>query len=1068
MKTMKKIVAILAVALMLCSILPLSAFAADTTVVFELGANGTATHYDGTSATTYSETVGDYTLSITGGTKMYTGARDAKGNSCLKLGTGSAAGSFTISNIPDDVTAVVIAVAAYKAKTATMNINGTTTTLTTKSDNGQYDQITVDTTSTKSISVKVSSGYRAMVNSITFVISAPASAECDHDSLVCGDTCPECGNYTKEHKYTNNCVAECENGCGTANPNYADHVYAGIYDVECDVCLAKRVIEGMPAADSELTIPEAIALGEGVGTNGYTEGKYYITGVITEIYNTQYGNLYITDGENTFTVYGLYDGNGNRFDAMAEKPEAGMTIKVYGIIGNYNGAAQMKNGDLIEATGGCEHEYEFECSTVCSLCGYGEREAACVNDADYLCELGACIYCGNEVAALEHDFDDEWDPDCNYGCGYTREVEERPAISEHTIQFDSGKTQRTEFSTTKQVWSDGTLTFINNKASSTNAIADYTNPVRLYAGSEIVIECGGMTEIVFDCNNATYATALKNSIGDAATVSSDKVTVTLEGVDSFTVAKLTAQVRIDSITVTAVRKGDADCAHEWSEATCTEPATCALCGAVDGEALGHDWEIISQENATCTNAGSIVYECAGCGEDKSETFPALSHTYVDGICSGCGAELPLESTITFDADKTQRKEFGNESQKWENTGLVLINNKGSYTSNLGDYSNPLRMYKGTEIIISFPGMTSLVIDGPAAADYAWDATLAGYTFTVADGVYTITFAEPTDSITLTAANQVRANKITASRVVACQHEYDSACDVDCNLCYETREVSHNVVHVEATAATCVANGNIEYWYCDVCGMAWLNAECTMNTNLRAVVLPATGEHTYFDACSAICEVCGYEREVSHNVIHVEAVAATCVANGNIEYWYCDVCGMAWLDADCIMNTNLRAVVLPATGEHTYANDFDVDCDVCGAIREVAFPVAEAGKSISEDVSGYAVLFEADVDDLVLAADGSADYTNATYNGNKLLGLGVTASNGKSEKTIEGTRVYGYNDETGDLWFAFRIINIPESGYETEITMVPYYIVEIDGVATTIEGEAIVGSYANTADAAFID
>ena len=116
-------------------------------------------------------------------------------------------------------------------------------------------------------------------------------------------------------------------------------------------------------------------------------------------------------------------------------------------------------------------------------------------------------------------------------------------------------------------------------------------------------------------------------------------------------------------------------------------------------------------------------------------------------------------------------------------------------------------------------------------------------------------------------------------------------------------------------------------------MAWLNAECTMNTNLKAVVLPMV-EHTYFDACSAICEVCGYEREVSHNVIHVEAVAATCVAEGNIEYWYCDVCGMAWLNAECTMNTNLKAVITPATGEHVYDDDYDADCNVCGDIREV--------------------------------------------------------------------------------------------------------------------------------------
>ena len=249
-------------------------------------------------------------------------------------------------------------------------------------------------------------------------------------------------------------------------------------------------------------------------------------------------------------------------------------------------------------------------------------------------------------------------------------------------------------------------------------------------------------------------------------------------------------------------------------------------------------------------------------------------------------------------------------------------------------------------------------------------------------------------------------------------------------------------------ATCGADGSVTYT-CGNCGDSYTD------------VLPATGEHVYFDDCSAICEVCGYEREAGHNVIHVEAKDATCTELGNIEYWYCDVCGMAWLDEACIMNTNMMAVKLPMI-DHTYDNDFDADCNACGAVREVAaFPVPEIGKSISEDVNGYAVLFDANVEGLELV-DGAADYTNATYEGYKLLGLGVTASNGNSETTIEGVRVYGINDETGALQFAFRIINIPESGYGTEITMVPYYIVEIDGVQTTIEGEAVVGSYAEIA------
>ena len=121
-----------------------------------------------------------------------------------------------------------------------------------------------------------------------------------------------------------------------------------------------------------------------------------------------------------------------------------------------------------------------------------------------------------------------------------------------TLSF-ANKAQRTSYSTSKQVWEQNGITFTNNKSASTTNVGDYANPVRLYASSNIVVECslGNITKIVFDCNSSSYATALKNSIGSTATVSSDKVTVTLDGSNnSFTIAKLTAQVRLDALTVT--------------------------------------------------------------------------------------------------------------------------------------------------------------------------------------------------------------------------------------------------------------------------------------------------------------------------------------------------------------------------------------------------------------------------------------------------------------------------------------------------------------------------------------
>lgn len=114
------------------------------------------------------------------------------------------------------------------------------------------------------------------------------------------------------------------------------------------------------------------------------------------------------------------------------------------------------------------------------------------------------------------------------------------------------KSARTTFSTELQVWEQNGVTFTNAKASSTNNVADYANPVRCYKGSSITVEKAKMTQIVFTCGNASYATALSDSIeGATASVAGSTVTVDFSTpVDSFAVAALGAQVRISSISVT--------------------------------------------------------------------------------------------------------------------------------------------------------------------------------------------------------------------------------------------------------------------------------------------------------------------------------------------------------------------------------------------------------------------------------------------------------------------------------------------------------------------------------------
>ena len=123
-----------------------------------------------------------------------------------------------------------------------------------------------------------------------------------------------------------------------------------------------------------------------------------------------------------------------------------------------------------------------------------------------------------------------------------------------TLSF-ANKANRTTLTSSQQIWEVEGIKLINDKASSSSSVADYVNPARFYASSKITIECIEIIKIVFNCNSSSYATALKNSIGTASgatvNVSGSNVTIAFATpVDSYVIAKLSAQVRVNSITVT--------------------------------------------------------------------------------------------------------------------------------------------------------------------------------------------------------------------------------------------------------------------------------------------------------------------------------------------------------------------------------------------------------------------------------------------------------------------------------------------------------------------------------------
>ena len=85
---------------------------------------------------------------------------------------------------------------------------------------------------------------------------------------------------------------------------------------------------------------------------------------------------------------------------------------------------------------------------------------------------------------------------------------------------------------------------------------------------------------------------------------------------------------------------------------------------------------------------------------------------------------------------------------------------------------------------------------------------------------------------------------------------------------------------------------------------------------NATITVTTEDGTF----TATCKV-----TVTHSMVHTPKKDATCTADGNEEYWTCDICGKYFSDEAGTTEINLDETVISATGHH-YVNG---TCTVCG-------------------------------------------------------------------------------------------------------------------------------------------
>lgn len=304
---------------------------------------------DGSSASSYTETVGSYTLTLSSMVKVYKDSYDAKGNSCLKLGTSSASGSFSFT-VPSDVTKVGILVAGYKAKTVGISINGgTAQTISTLSSNGEYTEVEVDTSTNKTVSFATGTNKRCKIDAIVFYTAA---VETKPSIEITGGDYTEIDDVVTLTATTENVtgtVAWSSSNTDVATVDQSGNVTAKAFGQTTITAAADDVEDSIeftvyPTDGSELTIAQALQVCQYTGATNCAF-EYSITGVIETIdteYDEGYNNITVTvtDGNDSIKAFRMSGG---------EDLVVGDKIKVTGFLVNYN-------GNTPEFAAGCTYE----------------------------------------------------------------------------------------------------------------------------------------------------------------------------------------------------------------------------------------------------------------------------------------------------------------------------------------------------------------------------------------------------------------------------------------------------------------------------------------------------------------------------------------------------------------------------------------------------------------------------------------------------------------------------------------------------------------------------------------
>lgn len=317
--------------------------------------------------------------------------------------------------------------------------------------------------------------------------------------------------------------------------------------------------------------------------------------------------------------------------------------------------------------------------------------------------------------------------------------------------------------------------------------------------------------------------------------------------------------------------------HSGGTATCTQRATCTVCGAEYGDALGHDfttswthddnehWKQCSRcdekkdvsphtwENGTitiaptCTKAGERTYTCTECGATKTEPIDATGHSW--------------KSDWTSDATHHWHECANENCDVTDNAG------KKGYAEHSG---------------------------GTATCTEKAVCTHCGQSYGETNPV------NHTGTEQWTQTTTTHEKKWNCCNTVSVPNENHEWADGVCSEC----------------GYVCLHEDTDKNHICDICGKTISDHKDADNNHLCDYCGEKISNHTGGKAtciAKAVCEICkesyGELNANNHSDLkHFPAVAATKTAEGNIEYWYCSGCKKYYKDAKATQEITKAQIV----------------------------------------------------------------------------------------------------------------------------------------------------------------